>query len=212
LFRVDTHIHLVCSTIWRFDDSTTTRLYTTITTLFTQGVLVETAEERKSKQVVAAMRQADTLAAEIAYVNVPADTSIPLLELTFRPPHDTMGDALLEHLKPSFAKRPDQSVDVELLKQEGLATTLAGSADVPAVSDNTLQQVASEANVETFSLVHPTPTNNFTGVNIYLDEGTMYRVRSRWLVSYCWYIPYPLAIAMLQLLLVTQLYSIQWEC
>jgi hypothetical protein len=124
------------------------------------------------------MQQADTLATEIAYVYVPADTSVPLQERAFRPPRDALGDALLEHLKPSFAKGQDQSVDVELLKQEGLATTLAGSADVPTVSDATLQQVASEANVETFSLVHPTPTNNFTGINIYLDEGTLSGARS----------------------------------
>jgi hypothetical protein len=178
---------------------------------YTQGVQVETAEERKRKQVVSAMQQADTLATEIAYVYVPADTSVPLQERTFRPPHDTLGDALLEHLKPSFAKRTDQSVDVELLKQEGLSTTLAGSADVPAVSDNTLQQVASEANVETFSLVHPTPTNNFTGINIYLDEGTVERVRLRVCLHCCRIgdvscVPYPLVIVALQLSLVAQLY------
>ena len=132
---------------------------------------METAEDRKRGQVVAAMRQADALGKEIAYVLVPADTSMPLQELTFQPFAGVPGDGLIEHLRSAFTKKIDQTVDVELLKQQA-TQTLTGSADTPAVSDAALQQVAAQANVESFSLVHPIPANNFTGINIYLDEGT----------------------------------------
>jgi hypothetical protein len=149
-------------------------------------VLVETAEERKRQQVAAAVRQADAaLITEngqqqhISYVLVPADTSQPLQERTFQPNPTIPGDGLLLHLKQTeFAKKSTQSVDVELLRQHGGSTTLAASAaDLPTVSDSTLQQIASEANVETFSLVHPIPSNNFTGINIYLDEGKSVRLK-----------------------------------
>ena len=133
---------------------------------------METAEERKRGQVVAAMRQADSLGREISYVLVPADTSVPLQELSFRPVLDAPGDGLIEHLRSAeFTKKSDQAVDVELLKQHA-TQTLAGSTDTPAVSDAALQQVAAQANVECFSLVRPIPSNNYTGINIYLDEGT----------------------------------------
>jgi hypothetical protein len=139
--------------------------------LLYQGVIIETAEERKRAQVAAAMRQADALEAEISYVLVPADTSKPLRELTFHPLPGVPGDQLLQHLKPEFCKKSGENVDLELLKEQS-SQTLAGSANAPtSVSDATLQQVAGEANVEIFSLVHPIPSNNFTGINIYLDEG-----------------------------------------
>lgn len=141
--------------------------------IFSQGVLVETAEERKRGQVVAAMRQADALGKQIAYVLVPADTSQPLQELSVPLFAGVPGDLLIEHLRSAFAKKSDQTVDVELLKQQAAVTqTLTGSVDTPAVSDAALQQVAAQANVESFSLVRPIPSNNFTGINIYLDEGT----------------------------------------
>jgi len=131
---------------------------------------VETAEERKRKQVVGAMKLADQLdSAEISYVLVPADTSKPLQEFKFKPIAGVPGDQLLEHLKPAFSKKADQTVDTELLRTQQ-QQTLAG-VDAPSVSDATLQQVAAEANIETFGLVHPIPSNNFLGIQIYLDEG-----------------------------------------
>jgi len=140
--------------------------------------LVETAEERHRKQVVDAMRLADSLEssssssveAVVSYVLVPSDTSKPLEECQFQPRANVPGDQLLEHLKPAFGKKSDETVDTELLRTAGGQQTLAGSVATPSVSDATLQQVAAEAHVESFTLVHPLPSNNFTGVNIYLDE------------------------------------------
>jgi hypothetical protein len=112
---------------------------------------------------------------DISYVLVPSDTSKPLQELTFRPLNQqgVVGDLLLEHLKPAFKSMVQgKDVDVELLKKHA-TTTLASSSNLPGtVSDTTLQSVAAEANIEVFSLVRPNSTNQYTGINIYLDEGT----------------------------------------
>jgi hypothetical protein len=119
------------------------------------------------------MRQADQLEEVISYVLVPADSSKPLQELTFickQNGKQHTGDQLIEHLKPAFRKKSGEHVDVELLKEQA-TQTLAANTPTNLVSDATLQQVAAEANVETFTLVHPIPSNNFTSINIYLDEG-----------------------------------------
>jgi hypothetical protein len=118
---------------------------------------------------------------------VPADTSVPLQEFRLRPNDipslPSIGaDVLLEHLKFSMRTQSSSTtgvVDLELLKQNAANTTTlaAGSTsnnlsinDIK-ISDETLQKVASEANIEVFALVRPMPSNHFTGVNIYLDEG-----------------------------------------
>jgi len=137
-----------------------------------RGVLVETPEERRAGQVANALREAENLAAhektQVSFVLVPADTSQPLKEMVAQCPTSWKeGDFLLEYLKPSFAGSAD-SVDLSLLQQTQTAT-LAGTS-APAVSDAALRQVAKEANVEVFSLVHPTESNQYTGINIYLDE------------------------------------------
>jgi hypothetical protein len=131
---------------------------------------VETSEERRVAAVAAVMRQADVSDQdEISYVLVPADTSKPMEELYFRPPADLKGDLLVDHLKSAFRGKSSQ-VDLSLLQQQG-AQTLMGSGDGPSqVSDDSLQKVAKEANVETFSLCQPNPKNKFTSVHIYLDE------------------------------------------
>lgn len=123
--------------------------------------------------MIDAMRKADQLEEEISYVLVPADSSKPLQELTFTckaKDKQHPGDQLIEHLKPAFRKKSGEHVDVELLKEQA-TQTLAMNAPTNVVSDSTLQQIAAEANVETFTLVHPIPSNNFTSINIYLDEG-----------------------------------------
>ena len=92
-------------------------------------------------------------------------------------------DLLLEHLKPAFASSGDSgkgSIDIDLLKKHSTSTTLSSSLGnnntndsiLPStVSDETLRKVAAEANIEIFTLAKPTPSNDFTSVNIYLDEG-----------------------------------------
>lgn len=128
-----------------------------------QGIQVETPEDRKRVQV-SKILQADD---EFSYVLVPADSSSPLQELWFKVSASASSDQLLEHLRPAFASG---SVDLELLRESSGATTLTASGEVK-VSDEALRKVAEQGNVEVFALVHATSTNNFTGINIYLDEG-----------------------------------------
>jgi hypothetical protein len=136
--------------------------------------LIETPEERRAKQVADALREADQIDPEslnettppVSYVLIPADASKPLQELSFRPRAYKTGDSLAEHLKRAFSS-DGKEVDLSLLQ----ATTQLGSGDGPTtVSQKALQQVAKQGSVETFSLVHATPSNKFIGVNIYLDE------------------------------------------
>jgi hypothetical protein len=121
--------------------------------------------------VAAVMREAGDVTDqdEISYVLVPADNSKPLQELYFRPPPGANGDLLVDHLKPAFRGKSSQ-VDLSLLQQQS-TQTLLGSGDGPTqVSDDSLQKVAAEANVETFSLCQAQPKNKFTSIHIYLDE------------------------------------------
>lgn len=120
----------------------------------------------------------------IFYVCIPADASKPLQEFSFIPTQNNgevvVGDALAKHLKAAFSGSSDQ-IDIDMLHQNKNQETpyqLVGGGgeggDVKAllsnVSAETLKEVAKQGNVETFTLVHTIPSNNFLGVNIYLDE------------------------------------------
>ena len=144
-----------------------------------QGVLVETPEDRKAAEIAKIMNEPDQLLDGdefdvVSFVHVPADTSMPLSELTFDCPiHAGAGDQLAIHLKPIFASlSAGKDVDLTLLLNNKVQTF--GSADSPAqVSEDAMKKVAQEGSVETFALVKPTPSNHFVTVNIYLDEAGM---------------------------------------
>jgi CS domain len=139
---------------------------------------------------VAAMRQADAMALqrngnvdttttttspdevreEILYVMIPTDTSRPLQQL-------------IGHLQSAFTKKENETIDIELLRQQQTTTTqllstTSTSMELPTVSDTTLRHVAETmASVETFTVVHPTPTNHYISIVLYLDEvGLMKRL------------------------------------
>eukprot|EP00547_Thalassionema_nitzschioides_P000184 CAMPEP_0194214694 /NCGR_PEP_ID=MMETSP0156-20130528/16029_1 /TAXON_ID=33649 /ORGANISM="Thalassionema nitzschioides, Strain L26-B" /LENGTH=347 /DNA_ID=CAMNT_0038943017 /DNA_START=155 /DNA_END=1198 /DNA_ORIENTATION=+ len=139
-----------------------------------RGVVVETPEERRA-QVAGETKdgKADTASTEkVWFVVIPSDTSKPLEELTFDCPITTnrFDDKLLDYLKPMFsAMSSGKDVDLELFRQN--ATQTLGSSGTPSeVSDEALRQVAIQGNVEKFSLVHPNASNQYVGVNMYLDE------------------------------------------
>lgn len=110
----------------------------------TQGVLIETPEERRVKAIAKIMEEPDETDEVITYVLVPHDTSKPLQELSFAPVGKTPGDALAEHLKPAFGGNAD-SVDLNLFQKQ--AAIQLGSSDA-TVSEEALQTVAKEGNVE----------------------------------------------------------------
>ncbi|GAX17889.1 hypothetical protein FisN_18Hh094 [Fistulifera solaris] len=148
-----------------------------LTWLRERGVHISTAEERMAGRVKSALQEAEGLEAgeEISYVLVPADTTQPLKELTVRRGATGGGDLLTEHLISAFSNN-QSDVDVSLLQEQN---ALLGSTDAPAsVSHESLQKVAAQASVEVFPLVYPSPSNTFTGINIYLDEvGMLKRLR-----------------------------------
>jgi hypothetical protein len=98
---------------------------------------------------------------------VPVDSNSPLQELVFESSPEGSGDALLDHLKPAFAKN-SQNVDLSLLQQP--APLQMGSTTPEIVSEETLKEVGKQGHVEVFHLVHPTPSSKFVGINLYLDE------------------------------------------
>lgn len=144
-----------------------------------RGVLIETPEVRKMHAVNEAMEEADNVQLDpISYVLIPADTSQPIQELSFVPKSLIGGDALTTHLKNAFSGSRNK-VDVSLLLEQRNATTMGSSETPSSVSEDTLTEVAKEGHVEVFNLVHPTPSNNCVGVNIYLDEvGMLKRLKT----------------------------------
>lgn len=147
-----------------------------------RGVLIETSEDRKPKE--AAVDAEDTIYKLISFVCIPHDSSKPLRELSLPIAvvdetslgSKTSGDRLPFHLKPMFAAHHDNNgggVDLELLRQQAthhLATSSSSDNHDATVSDATMRRLAEEGQVETFSLVRPTPSNKHTAVNLYLDE------------------------------------------
>ena len=136
--------------------------------------MVETAEERRLKQIRDIMNEKDVIDGEeeykdVAFVHVPHDESLPLRELTVRIPESGgRKDILLDHLKPFFSAL-SKKVDLSLFRDQ--ATKHFGTGESPnQVSEEALKTVAEQGQVEVFCLVHPTPSNKFTAVNIYLDE------------------------------------------
>lgn len=140
--------------------------------LVERGILVETPEDRRRKQIVDIMNEDDHIDGEeyedLTFVLVPSNESLPMKEVAIRVPTlSRTGDVLLEELKP-FIKALSKKVDLNLLKNQAVKTL--GSTNVPNVSEQALMEVADQGNVEVFPLVKPMESNKFVGVNIYLDE------------------------------------------
>jgi hypothetical protein len=140
--------------------------------LVERGILVETPEDRRRKQIIDIMNEKDQIDDEeyedLTVVLVPSNESLPLKEIAIRvPTKSRTGDILLEELKP-FVKALSKRVDLSLLKDQ--STKTFGSNETPQVSEKALLEVADQGNIEVFPLVKPMASNKFIGVNIYLDE------------------------------------------
>ncbi len=147
-----------------------------------KGIFIETSEDRRIKKIKDIMNEKDTDEIDgeeyedLSFVHVPHDESLPLKELTMKVPKNrtasnsigTNGDLLVDELKPFF-KALSKKVDMSLF-QDQATKTLGSSNDDIQVSQEALQKVAEQGQVETFCLVHPMPSNKFQSVNIYLDE------------------------------------------
>lgn len=106
----------------------------------------------------------------LCFVHVPQDESLPMKELSMKVPKNRngRGDLLINELKPFFTAL-SKKVDMSLFHDQA-TKTLGSSGDNVKVSEEALQKVADQGQVETFCIVHPMPSNKFQGVNIYLDE------------------------------------------
>lgn len=147
------------------------------------GVLVETNEERAQKAdavsgspLLAQLRiskhepasPTDTL-----FTLIPHDTSSPFrsLSLTSSTPFPPSVDAIPEYVRPYFAD--SNSIDIDLLQSQATKQFASGNMKDLAstnISASAMNRVAAAGSVETFPLVHPADTNDYTGVYIYLDE------------------------------------------
>lgn len=139
--------------------------------------MIESAEDRLAGNTPVNENTEGLLTVEITCVEIPHDVSKPLREVTFSIPVqslETKGDVVMERLKPFFGGSLSNSdsnskVDLSLFHKQA-AQHLVSSTTTGTVSEAALEKVAQQGSVESFSLVHPTPSNKFTGINVYLDE------------------------------------------
>ena len=103
----------------------------------------------------------------ITFVHIPQKEIKPMRELTFRVNKKQSSDQLMEYLKRMFSGSNDD-IDIELLQSQ--ANHHFSSSSTTPLSTDALKAVAQQGSVESFSLVHSVPSNNFTNVTIYLDE------------------------------------------
>lgn len=121
-----------------------------------RGVLVELPEDRFADS------NGSAKTVQVAIVKIPCNDSLPEEEIYLSCIEGKGGDAFLVALKPFFAASSTSSIKPEsfdLLSTHGLT-----------VSEDTLSSLAREGCVEAFPLSHPCEDNNYTRVNIYLDE------------------------------------------
>lgn len=145
--------------------------------------MVETAEDRRRQQIKDIMNETDvdpidgSVYEDLKFVHVPHDETLPIKELSMKVPQTPSrlsaqsGDLLLDELKPFFsALAKANKVDMNLFRDQATKTFGSGDESSSTVSEETLQKVAEQGQVETFPLVHATESNAFNAVNIYLDE------------------------------------------
>lgn len=164
-----------------------------------RGVEISTPEEREAlrkanaSSVAPILQQLSNLNLDntgddtesIKFVWVPADESKPMKTLLVPSSFlkENRGDAIPNFVKPFFAADKTR-VDGSLLQKQatkqftsgGQGSSIKGpdgkpvDIDMSKISTSAMNAVAAEGSVETFCLVHPADTNQYTGVYIYLDE------------------------------------------
>lgn len=141
-----------------------------------RGVQIETSEERKQKTKKGVTKENEEVFTTVSFVRVPHDSSKAMVEITVALTESEYrsGDNLPRHLKHHFStlEGSGEDVDLELLRsqQQGGQQHLLSSGVGGEVSDSTMRRLAAEGQIEIFPLVRPAPSNQHTGVNVYLDE------------------------------------------
>lgn len=127
-----------------------------------RGVEIEFPEDRKRDS-----KDSSAVTRSIVLVLIPWDSSVPYREVVIEYSDTGAGDRLVHALRPHF-KGDSSSIDVGMLNET--AKSQFGSSELPKISNNTLSLIAQEGSVEAFPLSHACEDNNYTQVNLYLDE------------------------------------------
>mmetsp|Transcript_14046 Transcript_14046/g.28838 ORF Transcript_14046/g.28838 Transcript_14046/m.28838 type:complete len:420 (-) Transcript_14046:63-1322(-) len=171
------------------------------------GIEVETPEDRKAESSTVSliiqqlqMTEEDSLSANpssIQFALIPQDTGKPIRRCYL--PHSALhsGDALPKFVKSYFAD--GVSIDSNLLGDQATKQFSSGQLsgmDKSVITASSMNKVAAAGSVETFPLVHPSSTNGYNGVYIYLDEVGMLKklppnVRASRMAGECGYNPRP---------------------
>ncbi|GMI47223.1 hypothetical protein TrCOL_g5678 [Triparma columacea] len=177
-----------------------------------RGVEVETVEDRKNAKTSDNRLISQLASTEISekgsnsqardgtveFAFIPQDTSKPIrkvylpVDLASKP-----GDQLPSFVKSFFAD--GVSIDSNLLGDQATKQFASGQLkgmDQSVITASSMNKVAAAGSVETFPLVHPSDTNGFNGVYIYLDEVGMLKKlpnnsRATGIASNCGYHPPP---------------------
>lgn len=177
-----------------------------------RGVEVETVEDRKNAKTSDSRLISQLASTEISekgsnsqardgtveFAFIPQDTSKPIrkvylpVDLASKP-----GDQLPSFVKSFFAD--GVSIDSNLLGDQATKQFASGQLkgmDQSVITASSMNKVAAAGSVETFPLVHPSDTNGFNGVYIYLDEVGMLKKlpnnsRATGIASNCGYHPPP---------------------
>jgi len=161
-----------------------------------RGVIIDLPEER-GKPINNSLDKSKFV--NITVVLIPCKDIEPYREIEIAIDLNDKGDRLLKSLKPYFSPITD-NLDEEALKETAKKQfSLTGQSLPTDLNIESLKKTMSNmGSVESFSLSHPQLSNNYCGINLYLDEiGQLKHLpsnnRARTLAASCGFDNVPLA-------------------
>lgn len=109
---------------------------------------------------------------KITIVKIPCNPSEPYSEIEVLVNDQAAGDQLIEFLKPEFVSADSIKDDAVKQAAEGLlkSSTTPLTVDLNKSKDRLSDMLRDQGHVEAFSLTRPSSSNDWKGVNMYLDE------------------------------------------
>ena len=134
-----------------------------------RGVEIEFPEDRNVPKVDDDINN-KTASRKVYVVKIPCDEREELSEIQIPVKDGDNTDQMILILRIYFNSSTYQTKTKQIVEElKKNAPTMLGNTDI-SVSDSTLENLTQNGNVEAFSLVRPSPTNDFCGVSFYLDE------------------------------------------
>jgi hypothetical protein len=128
-----------------------------------RGVLIDIPNEKKTKKHSSS---AAPQIVDVTVVKIPFNELLPYEEVTVSVDLSLPGDQLITALAHYFSSAGSE-IDKALLKET--AQKQFGTADI-AISEKTIESLASKGSVEVFHLAQACEANKFTAISFYLDE------------------------------------------